>query len=116
MNFSLKFLMGFSLHSNDFQSLLSTYGFLTHSILSLKKRFDQYETRGEIFRNTSEQVGERRLHVRLWELLIVIMRTIVDTLGIIIEDIDMAITKVINQNKLAGILELLSPEAKIILT
>ena len=26
--------MGFSLHSNDFQSLLSTYGFLTHSILS----------------------------------------------------------------------------------
>src|SRR5665647_320643 len=35
MNFSLKFLMGFSLHSNDFQSMPSTYGFLTHSILSL---------------------------------------------------------------------------------
>ena len=34
MNFSLKFLMGFSLHSNDFQSMPSTYGFLTHSILS----------------------------------------------------------------------------------
>lgn len=26
--------MGFSLHSNDFQSMPSTYGFLTHSILS----------------------------------------------------------------------------------
>ena len=26
--------MGFSLHSNDFQSMYSTYGFLTHSILS----------------------------------------------------------------------------------
>jgi len=100
----------------DAQIADTTVTMIQYILLTLKKRFDQYETRGEIFRNTSEQVGERRLHVRLWELLIVIMRTIVDTLGIIIEDIDMAITKVINQNKLAGILELLSPEAKIILT
>ena len=105
-------------HSNNFDAQIAdtTITMIQYILLTLKKRFDHYETRGEIFKNTTEQIGERRLHVRLWELLIVIMKAILDTLGIIIEDIDMAITKVINQNGMAGILELLSPEAKIILT
>lgn len=83
--------------------------------MTLKKRFDHYETRGEIFKNATEQIGERRLHLRLWELLVVIMRAVFNTLGLIIEDIDAAITKVINQNGLTGILELLSPRDKKIL-
>ncbi|MGH2612491.1 MAG: hypothetical protein ACRDFB_05520, partial [Rhabdochlamydiaceae bacterium] len=52
------------------------------------------------------------LRIRLWELLIVIMKAIFETLGIIIEDIDLAIAKVINQNGRTGILELFSPESQ----
>ena len=79
------------------------------------KRFDHYETWGEIFKHTSEQIEERRLHVRLWELLILIMKTILEALDIVIDDLDAAVTKIINQNKMRGVIELLSPEAKIIL-
>lgn len=100
----------------DAQIADTTITMIQYILLTLKKRFDQYETRGEIFKNTTEQIGERRLHIRLWELLVVIMRAILETLGVIIEDIDIAITKIINQNGLTGILELLSPRAKEILT
>lgn len=107
-----------SCQSNTFDAQIAdtTITMIQYILLTLKKRFDHYETRGEIFKNTSEQMGERRLHIRLWELLIVIMKTILTALDIIIEDIDIAITKIINQNKLAGVLELLSLEAKTILT
>lgn len=104
--------------SNNFDAQIAdtTISMIQYILLTLKKRFDHYESRGEIFKNTSEQMGERRLHLRLWELLIVIMKTILVSLDIIIEDIDVAITKVINENKLSGVLELISREAKYILT
>ena len=43
------------------------------------------------------------------------MKTVLAALDIVIDDLDIAITKIINQNKMRGVLELLSPEAKIIL-
>lgn len=99
----------------DAQIADTTVTMVQYILLTLKKRFDHYETRGEIFKNTTEQIGERRLHLRLWELLVVVMKAIFNTLGLIIEDLDAAITKVINQNGLTGILELLSPMDKKIL-
>lgn len=89
---------------------------IQYILLTLKKRFDDYETRGAIFRATGEEMLERTLHVRLWELLIAIMKIILESFDIIIDDIDLAITRLINQNKLKGILELLSPQDKQILT
>jgi len=43
------------------------------------------------------------------------MKTILEALDIVIDDLDAAVTKIINQNKMRGVIELLSPEAKIIL-
>lgn len=59
---------------------------------------------------------ERRLHVRLLELLIIIMKVIIETLDIVVEDIDTCINRLINSDKLKGILELISPNHKKILT
>lgn len=106
-----------SCQSNNFDAQIAdtTITMIQYTLLTLKKRFDHYETRGEIFKYTTEQIGERRLHIRLWELLILIMKTVLAALDIVIDDLDIAITKIINQNKMRGVLELLSPEAKIIL-
>jgi len=44
------------------------------------------------------------------------MKIIIETLDIIVEDIDVCITRIINSDKLKGILELISPGHKAILT
>ncbi len=100
----------------DAQIADTTISMIQYILLTLRKRFDDYETRGEIFRAAGEEMLEQRLHLRLWELLIVIMKIIIETLDIIVEDIDACITRIINSNKLKGILELISPRHKAILT
>lgn len=100
----------------DAQIADTTISMIQYILLTLKKRFDDYETRGEIFRATGEEMLEQRLHLRLWELLLVIMKIIIETLDTIVEDIDACITRIINSNKLNGILELISPGHKAILT
>ena len=59
---------------------------------------------------------ERTLHIGLWDLLVAIMKIILESFNIIIDDIDLSITRLINRNKLKGILELLSTDHKQILT
>lgn len=100
----------------DAQIADTTISMVQYILLTLRKRFGHYETRGEIFRATGEEMLEQRLHLRLWELLIVIMKIIIETLDIIVEDSDVCITKIINSEKLKGILELISPGHKAILT
>jgi Transposase DDE domain len=89
---------------------------IQYILLSLRKRFDDYETRGEIFRAAGEEMLEKRLHVRLWELLIAIMKIIIEALDVVVEDIDACINRIINSDKLKGILELISPNHKKLLT
>ena len=100
----------------DAQIADTTISMIQYILLTLRKRFDDYETRGEIFRSTGEEMLEQRLHLKLWELLITIMKIIIETLDITIEDIDASITRLINSDKLKGILELISPGHKKILT
>jgi hypothetical protein len=100
----------------DAQIADTTISMIQYILLTLRKRFDDYETRGEIFRSTGEEMLEQRLHVRLWELLIMIMKTIIETLDIIVDDIDACIARLINSDKLKGILDLISPGHKAILT
>lgn len=104
--------------SKDFDAQIAdtTITMIQYILLTLRKRFDAYETRGAIFRATGEEMLERTLHVRLWDLLIAIMKIILESFDIIIDDIDLAITRLINRNKLKGILELLSSDHKQILT
>lgn len=95
-----------SCQSNNFDAQIADtpITMVQYSLLTLKKRFDHYETRGEIFKYTTEQIGERRLHIRLWEFLILIMTMVLAALDIVIDDLDIAITKIINQNKIRGVL------------
>ncbi len=104
--------------SKSFEAQIAdtTITMIQYILLTLRKRFDDYETRGEVFRAAGEEMLEQRLHVRLWELLIVIMKTIIETLDIIVEDIDACIARLINSDKLKGILELISPGHKAVLT
>jgi hypothetical protein len=104
--------------STNFEAQIAdtTITMIQYILLTLRKRFDDYETRGEIFRATGEEMLERRLHVRLWELLIAIMKIIIETLDVVVEDIDACINRVINSDKLKGILELISPNHKQLLT
>jgi hypothetical protein len=104
--------------SKNFEAQIAdtTITMIQYILLTLRKRFDDYETRGEIFRATGEEMMEQRLHIRLWELLIAIIKIMVETLDMIIEDIDACINKIINSDKLKGILELISPKHKQILT
>ncbi len=104
--------------SKSFEAQIAdtTITMIQYILLTLRKRFDDYETRGEIFRATGEEMMEQRLHIRLWELLIAIMKIIIETLDVIVEDIDICINKIINSDKLKGILELISPKHKQILT
>jgi len=104
--------------SNNFDAQVAdtTITMIQYVLLTLRKRFDDYETRGEIFRSTGEEMLEQRLHLRIWEMLIAIMKIIIETLNIIIEDIDQCIARLINSDKLKGIMELISPGHKAILT
>lgn len=104
--------------SKNFEAQIAdtTVTMIQYILLTLRKRFDDYETRGEIFRATGEEMMEQKMHIRLWELLIAIMKIIIETLDVIVEDIDICINKIINSNKLKGILELIAPKHKQILT
>ena len=74
---------------------------IRYILLTLKKRFDDYESRGEVFRDVSEQMQERKLHARIWDLLLVIVRMAID-------DIDAVVTQIITENKLKGIGDLIA--------
>jgi len=104
--------------SKDFDAQIAdtTITMIQYILLTLRKRFDDYDTRGEIFRDVGEQMQERTLHARLWDLLVAVMKIIMESFDIIIEDIDVCIARLINQDKLKGILELLSPNHKVILS
>ncbi len=56
------------------------------------------------------------LTLRLCELLIGIRKIIIETLDVFVDDIDNYINKIINSGKLNGILELIAPKHKQMLT
>jgi len=86
----------------------ATVTMIQYILLTLKKRFEDYETRGAVFRDVSEQIQERKLHVRLWELLLVIVKMVIESLELIIDDIDAVVTKIIKDNRLNGVADLIS--------
>ena len=80
---------------------------IQYILLTLKKRFENYKTRWAVFREVSEQMQERKLHVRLWELLLVIVKILAEPLKVIIDNIESVLTKIIKNNRLNGIVDLI---------
>ena len=68
----------------------------THTILSLQKRFSSYETMGELFRETQQQL----LELTLWERLVKVFLKIVIQLAMILDvDVEEIIEKIMQNNQ-----------------
>lgn len=87
--------------SNDFDAQIAdlTTTMIQHQILTLRFRFEHYESKGELFAQAKEEVIQLRLNERLWGLfleLVKIIETIFD--GV---DSDDVIFKLLNDEKVA---------------
>ncbi len=95
--------LGRSQNTNfDGQIADTTLTLVTHIILSLQKRFESYETMGEIFRATQQKL----LELTLWERLIkIFMKLITELLEILCVDIEEIMEKLMQNNKASNKLE-----------
>ena len=70
--------------SRDFDAQIASYTitFILYTMLAYLKRVESYETLGEIFRLTQQDVREKNLAERLWalfeEMLAFVIKTIAD--------------------------------------
>ena len=75
--------------SNDFDAQIAdiTIAMMQYIILTLCKRFQAYETTGELFRESQRQLLELTLAERLWDIFIELQRQIVEIFEIEIDDL-----------------------------
>jgi len=75
-----------SCQSNDFDAQIAdiTITMIQHIILTLRYRFDKYESKGGLFKEVKGEIIEERLNQRLWGLFIALLKII----EILFEDID----------------------------
>lgn len=85
--------------SNDFDGQIAdlTITMIQHIILSLRYRFDNYETKGKLFEQVLTETNNQRLNQRLWGLFIEILN-LIETLfeGI---DTDILIEKIFQNDE-----------------
>ena len=72
--------------SNDFDAQIAdtTITMIQHILLTLKFRFEHYETKGALFSHIREGIIESRLNERLWGLFIEVIRV----LEVLFDDVD----------------------------
>jgi hypothetical protein len=80
----------------DGQIADATLTLVTHTILTLQKRFGSYETLGELFRETQQYLLELTLLERLIRLLVNMVLQLIEILDIEIEDV---IKKLMNNDE-----------------
>ena len=71
----------------DAQIADATITLITHTILSLQKRFGSYETMGELFRQTQQYLLELTLWERFIKLLVRVIEEIIELFGIEIDEL-----------------------------
>ena len=84
--------------NTDFDGQIAdvTITMITHTILSLQKRFSSYETMGELFRETQQHL----LELTLWERLIKVFLTMLIELALILNiDLDDTMEKLMQSNQ-----------------
>lgn len=80
----------------DGQIADATIAFMTHTILTLKRRFETYETMGELFRETQQDLLELTLWERILKVFIKMLRQLMEILSI---DIEETIEKIMTNDK-----------------
>jgi hypothetical protein len=71
----------------DGQIACLTITMITHTVLTLEKRFNSYQTMGELFRDTQKDLLELTLWERLNQLIIEIINLLLDLCEIDLEDL-----------------------------
>ncbi len=99
--------------SNDFDAQVAqtTITMIQHLLLTLRLRFDQYESKGALFAQAKEEFIQYRLNDRLWGLFIALVQIINDLFDGI--DCDDLIYKLLNDPKAAKILNRIIPDVDI---
>jgi len=100
--------------SNDFDAQIAqaTITMVQHILLTLKYRFEHYESKGELFEQVKEVVVQYRLNERLWGLFIELLR-IIEVLFEGIDEMEM-LEKIVNDEKAYELLNrLLQNEIKL---
>ena len=103
--------------SNDFDAQIAdiTITMIQYIMLACHKRFAVYETIGELFRQSRDQLLELSIANRLWLLFLSLQREILEILDI---DINEAIEKILNQADYESLLlkflkSLVAPETEL---
>lgn len=83
-----------------------TISMTQYILLTLRKRFGDYETKGEVFREAEEKLMEFTLDQRLWGLFQELVRIVTEIFGIEIDDVDSFMSGVIKSDGLQKIANL----------
>ena len=84
----------------DAQAAHVTIAMLQYILLSLKKRFGDYETKGELFNYAEEMIQSLTLGSRIWGFLLELIQAIVEFLNLVIEDFEEFAKNLFNAKKI----------------
>lgn len=71
--------------SNDFDAHIAdlTITMIQHMLLTLRYRYDTYESKGALFENVKETIAVRKLNERLWGLFVELLQILADLFEIV---------------------------------
>jgi hypothetical protein len=96
--------------SNDFDAQIAdtTITMIQYILLTLKYRFEHYETKGALFRHVKEEIIQSRLNERLWGLFIELIRVI----EVLFDEIDEmeVLERILNDEQAYEMIRKLLPE------
>lgn len=93
----------------DAQAADATIAMIQYILLTLNKRFGDYETKGELFRHAEEAIHELTLQSRIWGLLLELVQAIIELLELDIDDMDEFMNRLINTEKINPLLQKIEP-------
>jgi hypothetical protein len=89
----------------DAQAADATIAMIQYILLSLNKRFGDYETKGELFRHAEQTIQDLTLQSRIWGLLLELVKAIIDLMELDINDMDEFMGRLINAEKIKPIMQ-----------
>lgn len=93
----------------DAQAADAAIAMIQYILLSLNKRFGDYETKGELFRYAEQTMQELTLQSRIWGVLLELVQAIIELLELDIDDMDEFMNRLINTEKINPILQKINP-------
>jgi len=83
---------------------------IQYVLLTLKKRFSEYETKGGVFRAAKTEVISLTIDQRLWSLMLQILAVITDFLQMAVDDIENLMRRLANLDSIKKLAQTLTPK------